>query len=258
MTNYRTPESIWRDMGITSPAEADIEVMAYFCGATVKYRKLGNYAARIVGHDHKAIITVDESATIERQRFSVGHELGHWIQDKGDITFKCKTSDLGPSRYKNYETDREAAANRFAVELLMPKVLFKEASKNQPMTMETARHLSKEFVVSLTAAAIRLVELGSFPAIIVCNDSRGYKWSWRHPELPLTVKVRRLLSKHTDAYRLLTQPNAIVSGPIEVDADDWVEHNVEEDYVVVEDSVRINHQSVLSLIWWKNEKPLLT
>lgn len=257
MIPHRTPETIWRDMGITNPEDVDIEVIAYFCGATVKYRNLSSCAARIVGRGNKAIITVDKNTSKERQRFSIGHELGHWLQDRGEIALNCREAYLSPSRYRNFETDREAAANRFSVELLMPSMLFAEAAANKPITMATARKLADDFQVSLTASAIRLVELGSFPSIVVCNGPHGYKWSWRHPDLPLSVKVRRLLSKHTDAYSLISHLDATPSGPTEVDADDWVEHIIGDEYVVTEDSVRIGNQVVLSLIWWHNEYPLL-
>ncbi|MCB0253940.1 MAG: ImmA/IrrE family metallo-endopeptidase [Anaerolineae bacterium] len=257
MIAHRTPESIWRAMGIDSPADADIEVIAYFCGATVKYRTLTNCAAQIVGRGNKAIISVDSRATEERQRFSVAHELGHWLRDRKTIVLSCRSSDLSPSRFRNFETDREAAANRFAVELLMPTLLFREAARNRSITMETALDLRRQFQVSRTAAAIRLIELGSFPSIVVCNGPQGYKWSWRHPELPLSVRVSRRLSKHTQAYRLLADANAVETGPMEVDADDWVDQKGSEDYVVTEDSVRLNPHTVLSLIWWHDEAPLL-
>ena len=70
-------------MGIDSPDDVDLEVMAFFCGARVKYRDLTSCAARIVGKDNRAIITVDRRTSFERQRFSIAHELGHWVQDRG-------------------------------------------------------------------------------------------------------------------------------------------------------------------------------
>lgn len=256
MNARRTPASIWRDMGIVSPAEADVEVIAYFCGATVKYRKLDGCAARIIGRGNKAVITVDERSSPERQRFSVAHELGHWFQDRGRASFNCGGAELGAGRYRNFETDREAAANKFAVELLMPAPLFREAARNKPVTLATARELSREFRVGLTAAAIRLVELGTYPSIVVCSDVRGYKWSWRHPDLPLSVRVRRLRSQNTSAYRLLMQTDSLEEGAVQIDAEDWVDHAKGGEYVVTEDSMRISENHVLSLVWWHDESPL--
>lgn len=249
----RTAESIWRDMGISVPDEADIEVIAYFCGARVEYRPLTNCAARIIGKNNQAIITVDEASSTERQRFSVAHELGHWMGDRGDIAVSCRAAAMSSTRLQGVANDREAAANRFAVELLMPAHLFRQAALNKPVTMVTARSLADQFRVSLTAAALRLVELGSFPSIVVNSSPNGYQWSWRHPYLPRQIRVNRQLSKNTEAYRLAVSANPKPRGPTQVDAEDWVAHDGAEYYVVTEDSVRTGPQSVLSLIWWHDE-----
>ena len=40
----------------------------------------------------------------------------------------------------------------------------------------------------LTATAIRLVEFGSFPAVLVCNSKQGRVWSIRGVDIP-NIKV---------------------------------------------------------------------
>lgn len=252
-----TPEGLWQQMGIVSPDDVDIEVMAYFCGARVKYRELTSCAARIVGKGSKAIITVDRTASLERQRFSIAHELGHWAQDRGQVSVSCRSKDLAPFKLNDYQGDREAAANRFAVELLMPAQLFLTAARGMAVTIANASYLARQFRVSLTAASIRLVELGSFPAIVVCSNLQGYQWSWRHPELPLSVRVNRLISRHSVAHSLYTNAGLASPGPVTVDAEEWVSHPGVEEYVVVEDSVRIGGGTVLSLIWWEDETSLV-
>jgi len=243
-------------MGITGPEDVDMEVMAFFCGARVKYRELTSCAARIVGKNNKAIITVDQRASPERQRFSIAHELGHWVQDRGQVAISCRSSDLTPFKLRDFQNDREAAANRFAVELLMPAHLFSAVARNKPVIIETAQALSAQFRVSLTAAAIRLVELGSYPAMIVCSNQDGYQWSWRHPEIPTSIRVNRIISPHSVAHSLHLDSVFESPGPTVVDADDWVSHANVEDYVVTEDSIRIGIGSVLSLIWWHDETAL--
>lgn len=252
-----TPEGLWREMGIQSADDVDIEVMAYFCGARVKYRELTNCAARIVGKDSKAIITVDQGASVARQRFSIAHELGHWAQDRGQVSVSCRSTDMTPFKLNDYKQDREAAANRFAVELLMPAYLFKETARGMPATMASASTLAQNFRVSLTAAAIRLVELGSFPAIVVCSNERGYRWSWRHPEIPLWIRVNRQISRSSVAHSLRSDTSIAPPGPVTVDADEWVNHPRVEDYVVVEDSVRVGKGAILSMVWWEDETPLI-
>ena len=256
MSESQSPNLIWKTLGITDPEQADIELVAYFYGAVVEYRKLDGCAARIIGLGNKAIITVDERHSEERQRFSIGHELGHWIKDKGKRIIQCKKDVLSPKHFRNFDTDPEARANQFAVDLLMPQFLFREAVKNKPITMFTAREMQSLFRVSLTAATIRLVELGAYPCFVICHDASGYLWSWRSDLLPFSIRVRRVLSKDTSAYKLISNRMNCEEGIIDVDADDWVEHELASDYVVKEDSVRIDNNKVLSLIWFKDESLL--
>ena len=84
---FRTATEILRELGITSPDEIDIEAIAFHCGATIRYRPLTGCAARIVGNGNKAIITVDSNSIRARQRFSAGHELGHWMHDRAKASF---------------------------------------------------------------------------------------------------------------------------------------------------------------------------
>jgi Zn-dependent peptidase ImmA (M78 family) len=63
---------------------------------------------------------------------------------------------LTPFKLKDFQSDREAAANCFVVELLMPAHLFSKAARNKAVTIASAVTLAAQFRVSLTAAAIRL------------------------------------------------------------------------------------------------------
>lgn len=77
--------------------------------------------ARIIGLDDTAIISVNNSSTATRQRFSIGHELGHWMNDRGQIDLGCN-SDKQERYYTG--TDKESLANAFATELLLPSNMF--------------------------------------------------------------------------------------------------------------------------------------
>jgi hypothetical protein len=49
-------------------------------------------------------------------------------------------------------------------------------AKDQPITIETARDLSRSFQMSLTATAIKLVRFGSFPSMLVYYENGERKW----------------------------------------------------------------------------------
>ena len=98
---------------------------------------------RIVGTNRRAIITVDQDAPRPRQRFSVGHELGHWMHDRGTAAFACDAETVsGPW---DELLNLEARANRYAANLLLPTKMFKPRAARRPMLFETfallRRHL---------------------------------------------------------------------------------------------------------------------
>lgn len=83
-----------------------------------------------------------------RQRFTIAHELGHFVEhmNNGEFEFVDLRADV--------RSPEEAKANRFASELLMPeKSVRKEHDK---LMFPTAEKLSQVFMVSKQAMAIRL------------------------------------------------------------------------------------------------------
>src|SRR5437867_9520652 len=87
---FKRAETILEELGIENPEDIDVEAIAQYCGATVVYEDLGGCEARILGYGDRAIIAVNESSPRVRQRFSVGHELGHWMNDRGRASFACE------------------------------------------------------------------------------------------------------------------------------------------------------------------------
>lgn len=249
-----SPEKLLQELGITSPEEIDMEAIAEYCQATVIPQKLKGSAARIIGIGDRAFITVDSESHRSRQRFSAAHELGHWMLDRGRIaSFVCSE--------KNFISDwtgdnPERRANRYAADLLLPKFIFEPLAKNKEITFQTVRELCSLFQTSLTATAIRLVELGSFPAIIVCNSRQGRRWQFRGTDIHYEIQLRDVPGAYTNAQDLL-QGKISIAEPDVIQASDWITHPRSGYYSIHEDSVKITEDLVLSLIWWKDEKQLL-
>ncbi len=249
-----SPVKILAELGITAPEEIDIEAIAQHFGATIVPQRLHGSAARILGLGDRAFITIDSASPRARQRFSAAHELGHWMIDRGKLSsFVCTEKNLLMGWSPN---DPERRANRFAADLLMPSNLFAPVAKNREMTFATVRDLCTSFETSLTATAIRLVESGSFPAMVVCSNHDGVKWKFRDRDIPDEIQLRDMPGAYTNAAELLSGSNP-TSGPIEVQASDWFTHPRSKFYGVIEDSVRIVEGTVLSLLWWKNEQQLI-
>jgi uncharacterized protein DUF955 len=251
---YRAPATILDELGITEPSDIDIEAIAQYCEATIVYEPLDGSAARILGAGDRAIITVDASAARPRQRFSAGHELGHWMRDRGKVAFSCADTAL----LREWDDDNpERRANRYAADLLLPRKMVEKAARGMPLTFASARELCETFTTSLVATAIRLVELGTLPGMLICTERTGRKWFVRSPLIPDTLWPLRAPSAGAVAARLLAGAATSSRAPEVVDADDWIDHPDAKHYEIVEDSRLVSDGLVMSVLWWKNEARLL-
>ena len=106
----------------------------------------------------KPIIAVNSSRPLCRRRFSIAHEIGHYLLGHNSLSF----SGSGGGMIKR-ESRQERAANAFAAEFLMPKKLLAREAHRYSL-----RALARRYLVSMQAMEIRLKELG-----LVCKDMRG-------------------------------------------------------------------------------------
>src|SRR3954449_6498714 len=97
MTAVTPAERILIGLAIQSPSDIDLEAIAWSLGAAVDYRPLQGCEALIVGSEKRAVIVVNSGSRPERQRFSVGHEIGHWHHHRGRQLF-CGPKDIGNPR----------------------------------------------------------------------------------------------------------------------------------------------------------------
>lgn len=253
MPAYKSPEKLLDELGISEPEEIEIEAIAEYCGATVVYKPLSGCEGRILGYGERAIITVNDASCRERQRFSAAHELGHWMCDRGNIALSCTENMFNGDWFQD---SRESRANRYAADILLPKLMFSKKAHNREITFMTVQDLAGMFRTSLTSTAIRLVELGSFPAMIVCNDIKGRRWFTRGPDVPEKLWPCRSLDKESIAYDLLTG-NSTNPNPTNMPADVWIDHRDAHQYLIREHSFKITNELVLTLLWWKDESQLL-
>lgn len=247
-------KKIFEDLPIDSPAEIDVEAIAYHYGAFVTKEKLHGSAARIIGKGDRAFITVDSEASLPRQRFSIAHELGHWMIDRGKLSTVICSEKALVAGWK--VDDPERRANRFAADLLMPSYLFAPAARGRPIIFDTVRELCREFQTSVTATAIRLVESGSLPSIVVCSTSNGIKWKFRDRDIPQEIQLHDHPGRYTNAAELLAG-EIPKTNPVDTEASDWFTHPRSRHYSIFEDSVKVFDDTVLSLLWWRNEQQLL-
>ena len=93
----------------------------------------------------RPVIVLTDGHPGDRDRFNVGHELGHLILHSGDRGIDPKSAEL--------------QAHRFAGALLLPKAAAKPALR-QPLTLRTLMDVKATFGISIAAAARRALDLG--------------------------------------------------------------------------------------------------
>lgn len=139
-------------------------------------------------------------------------------------------------------------------QLLLPGPMFAPRLRKREPTLEAVRDLSGIFRASLTATARRVVELGAHPAMVICSSSVKREWYKASGEIDGRLRPHRYLSKDSLAYELLRKPGfpEVVD---EVDA--WIHHPDAADYVLVESSVKVTPELVITVLWWKDEAQIL-
>jgi hypothetical protein len=251
---FRSPSGLLAELGVSSPGDIDIEAIAFHCNATVRYRPLTGCAARIVGNGNNAIVTVDSGSPRPRQRFSAAHELGHWMYDRGKASFSCQEAQF-LKEWSNINP--ESRANRYASDLLLPLTLFAPIARTfKTMDFTVVRTLGEKFSTSLTATAIRLVENGPLPTMLICYSDKGREWFVRSCSLPEQLWPTKKPEKSTFAFDLFnvgTERELIG----EVPAKAWFDHPSADRHYIHEHSFRTRIGGVLSLLWWKSEQMLI-
>lgn len=128
-------------------------------------------AARETGSTPRAILSfrdrlvgVDPNLSGNRARFSVLHEIGHYVLPSHQhMLFVCDDRGMSPST--RLQIEREA--NEFAADLLFQGGRFTLEANSQPITAATVKVLSEKYLASFEATARRIVERNFRPCMLV-------------------------------------------------------------------------------------------
>lgn len=232
--------------GVTDPSHIDLDAIANDHGAEVKYRPLEGCEARLVVRGDCAIISLNVNGNDGRQRFSLAHELAHWICDRKTGSFLCAKEDIGP---QNAEAKSlEAHANGYASQLVLPTYLVEPWMQVRKVSLDVASELAKDFNASLTAAAIKLVKRTNVPACITCHNQTRLVWHQRGPAFPTDFYVVSELHQDTDAFRIAFGGASGMTRPKRESANHWVSGRDAYRLEVTTQSVKLPDATVLTII----------
>ncbi len=150
-------------------AWVDVEGIAEAMDIGVQYEPADDELSGFLLRDlerRKVLIGVNQRHGLNRKRFTIAHELGHFFlhEQEGLHVDRRFRIDLRDSNSSQGESDKEKEANLFAAELLMPvRFLKQDLAELDAIDLENdtaVEDLAKKYKVSTQAMIFRLVNLG--------------------------------------------------------------------------------------------------
>jgi len=164
------------------------------------------------------------------QRFSIGHELGHYFLE-GHVDHLLPTDGFHSSRAGFVSGDSyELEADHFAAGLLLPSVLCRRAIVSCDAGLAAIESLAERCRTSLPATAIRYAELTDDAVAVIISTGSVIDYcflSEAMKSLPQLAWLRKgcPVPKETGTSRLSTAPARVVKGDSlvnEIDVMDWL------------------------------------
>jgi Zn-dependent peptidase ImmA (M78 family) len=241
---------VLRDLKIKEPDDISVEDIAWTRGAVVIEDGLRGADARLIYTPGVLPGIIRVNATIPhlgRKRFAIAHELGHMeLKHNPGAPTECGEKQF-VLWYKS-QNDKEVEANLFAAELLMPEVMFSKKLEKTIPSLELIATLADEFRTTLTASAIRYIDLCQEQCAIVFSTGGKIQWSRRSPDFHRWITPGRILSSYSVAADFFQRGD--LSEKMEtVRRDAWVENASERETIREQSRALRSYDSVLSLLW---------
>ncbi len=112
----------------------------------------------------------------ERIRFTLAHELGHYLVHR-QLRERFECTDLDMHDWDAKGRQLEVEADVFASYLLMPLDDFRAQIAGQPISIELLQHCADRYGVSLMAAALKWTEVAPRRAVVVAARDGFVLWA---------------------------------------------------------------------------------
>jgi Zn-dependent peptidase ImmA (M78 family) len=210
-----------------------IEEIAY--GADIREIQrldLTGYEGGLISWDDKfeGTVLVNRRSGRERQRYTIGHELGHflnpWHEPPNEEGFRCTFEDMVRNAADSGDraTRMEVEANVFAAELLFPRRLFlADLRRRAGLDLEHVLELAIRYDMSKEATARRYVALQDEPCAVVFSRNGLIRYLRKNKDFPF-IEARAGQGVPTGALAARHEgPQGMVSDWVEVDAGIWLD-----------------------------------
>lgn len=242
-----------KSLKIDDPSDISIENIAWTQGALVVEEGLRGCDARLVSTPgvKPAILRVKNTLSpAGKKRFAIAHELGHLkLSHRPGEPTECAEREFH-AWYKD-QRQQEVEANIFAAELLMPESLVLPRLQNSSPSFELIESLASEFQTTLTATAIRYVQLRGEKCAVVCSTNGEISWCWPSPEFHYRITRGKKLRGNT--YAIDFSEKGVATQQMQemqdVPRNSWIEGESMQDGIKEQSRVLFSYASVLTLLW---------
>lgn len=114
-----------------------------------------------------ALITVSSLIGHARRRFTLAHELGHWIVQKVLLGKPRQTLFRGVSSNRAEVQEEERLANLLAAEILLPWNEMESLFSGSSLSIRFVREIAKRFDVSKLAVLRRIADVTDLPIVFI-------------------------------------------------------------------------------------------
>jgi len=211
----------------------------------------GFEGALVCGKDaRKGVVAVKASiAECTRKRFTIAHEIGHYvIPSHRNLENVCTADDV--ESWDKRLNPAEIEANEFAAELLLPEKSMRRSLCLADPSLRGVSNVAEQFETSLTATTRRFIDLTDLPCVMVWSTNRKAVWYHRSEAFPFYLTLQDIPHDASFAGRLFAGKSA-PDDMSPVDPDCWLDrHNASKVGLLLEQSIFFrNYNSVLTLLY---------
>ena len=179
--------------------------------------------------------------------------MGHWKLHRDKIKQLKVCQEIDFIKWSS-DAALEAEANAFAAELLLPDFLIKDKCDVRNVDFRPVTKLAEEFRTSLTATALRFVEMCPEACALVLSHAGKISWFKKNNDFyPRIKSAGSPLDKRSLTFDAFAEGKEVHTDPEEITAAAWVNDDREDsdtDIEFVEHVIPMpNLGAALTLLW---------
>jgi hypothetical protein len=196
----------------------------------------------------KQCIIVNAKHSVERQRFTACHEIGH-------IVLQLRTEHEVAEHPFARRSASEALCDVFAAEMLLPRPLVRPQIEDSDLSFASIERLSRAFQSSLSATGSRFTAMCDRPCAFVLIKSGAVRFaslSRSMKECGAWIALQREVPERSLAFQLARSRR--VEGPIPVEAIEWLSGWKRGGHLLEDARHSRKLDLTLSLLWFEDDR----